>query len=738
MIHRAALLSALLCLLSASAASAQVDPYQFLYFQQLKRLPMARDEAAVDFTVVGEERASAVRHVFTRIGGHLVYWDLLDSTGARIDRTGPLPISDCLDVPGRQSASVRALSDGWTALDLRRCDQREDYSVGTSAKQPELPQYIADRLETRSFADVIWLRGPTGMVIALNRKALGNGQSAVPLVYWAHGWTNASDVGEALRTLFRSGVPDPAGHDYPVPMGFFADNGGAAMAPLGPAVADAVIAARSNGGSPAAFVQASDAILPLLHQIDWRDAPLSVTQLNDLAYMLQLHGGCDNLWDAALMLRTVIRRDPTRAVAHLNLADVYAGVAKAKSIDGRRCVDRQDVTRSFIAAPEQIAEEYRQYCWLSKSEDLSPQSRNKLEAVLHLSGLSREDCRPRYPLFSAIENGDMAAFNAALADPHTDIEIYGPLDITALGYALEERRPDFARALLMRGADPNRYRRDGGGASINAAIRAFDADSVQLLLAKGFDLRRYSNALDVPFLNAAILIPANPAQAAAKARIIDIMAAYPFPKDVVDSFGENAIHIAVKVGASADDVRHLASLGVPANVATDSGWTPLFVIPAKGASSTADMVVALLKLGVDPNKRDVEGNSALMWALKYRPNLYRNSGSLDSVAAMVKALLDGGADPSFVNKSGENALSLAAQAINEMAVRALIRHGARPVVNARGESLIGRIDKTIGDLSVQLANAHSRGASAEAIGALEHWQMAAQNIRKMIARLKSR
>ena len=85
-------------------------------------------------------------------------------------------------------------------------------------------------------------------------------------------------------------------------------------------------------------------------------------------------------------------------------------------------------------------------------------------------------------------------------------------------------------------------------------------------------------------------------------------------------------------------------------------------------SDSYEAVEELLERGMNPNERIGYGNTALMLAVRYKPE-------------SVRALLKGGADPNLTNTSGETALMMAVQSGAEEIVDLLLDAGANTNVH---------------------------------------------------------
>ncbi|MNZ60928.1 Ankyrin repeats (3 copies) [compost metagenome] len=163
--------------------------------------------------------------------------------------------------------------------------------------------------------------------------------------------------------------------------------------------------------------------------LDQRDIP---RLLNDIAYWLAELG---ELAKARPLLVEVLRREPQRMPARLNLADLEWRLHQAEP----------SVTLHLTRARER----YREYCSMRLARGF--QVPERVGQRLQLATLSMETCRSHWPLIDAVEAGDESQVRALL-DQGVPGEVVGDDGYSALLLAL--KKPDLAMAelLIARGA----------------------------------------------------------------------------------------------------------------------------------------------------------------------------------------------------------------------------------------------------------------------------------------------
>lgn len=140
-----------------------------------------------------------------------------------------------------------------------------------------------------------------------------------------------------------------------------------------------------------------------------------------------------------------------------------------------------------------------------------------------------------------------------------------------------------------------------GGDPLLDAIKANNADEVEVLLARGanaeiedFDRRR-------PMIYAALL---------GNADIAEILIRHRVKINHRDKLGNSALFYAASKG-EVDFIEILLDSGAAKNSENRQGITPLMIAASLGH---LDSVQLLLARGADPKRRDYTGRTALMWA----------------------------------------------------------------------------------------------------------------------------
>ena len=154
--------------------------------------------------------------------------------------------------------------------------------------------------------------------------------------------------------------------------------------------------------------------------------------LNDTAFWLSEAG---RLAEARPLLLEVLRRDPQRTPAYLNLADLDWRLHKQQPYDARH--------------PARAQEHYRMYCSLRLAGG-QPVPRRVLEN-LQLPEASASECRPHWPLLDAVRTGDLAKVRTLL-QAGIPGEVVGDEGYSALLLALHTPEPEIAELLIAHGA----------------------------------------------------------------------------------------------------------------------------------------------------------------------------------------------------------------------------------------------------------------------------------------------
>lgn len=325
-------------------------------------------------------------------------------------------------------------------------------------------------------------------------------------------------------------------------------------------------AMRKKGAAKAAEA-ALELLEPRLANLNWEDIPGNlVPELNDLAYFMALVGGAENTWDAGLMLRHVVRMDPHREAALLNLADVFDTLARGGNPWCR--YDRQNCR-------EQAREYYRLFALSQLPHGFSPSMKKRLLSKLEVPRLDADQCHPRQALFRAIEDEDGRAFKQALEAHPREINHLMPNQLTALQMCLETQQNDWAIQLLEAGADPNRS--NGSQYQKPALLRAIiggNPDLVRKLLGHGASLAA-TGASDPPLVAAAYYCSSPGALEAFRL----VLEASGKDVDVVDREGDTPLLEAAGAPAPLAYLQLLLEKGADIRRANKYGRTALHKLP---------------------------------------------------------------------------------------------------------------------------------------------------------------
>lgn len=135
--------------------------------------------------------------------------------------------------------------------------------------------------------------------------------------------------------------------------------------------------------------------------------------------------------------------------------------------------------------------------------------------------------------------------------------------------------------------------------------------------------------------------------------------------DLLDADGINALHSHLGLGPSAS-VDVISNLARDPSILTSTGYRERTALVTAAENCDADVVLALVRLGADPNEKDANGVLPIRAALndllfRSKFNLYPAAGEQESLAVdrrheVVQALIDAGSDLSIANAAGQSLL----------------------------------------------------------------------------------
>jgi ankyrin repeat protein len=645
-----------LAIAHAGVAYAQFDAY-----------PVSDHETVIqDWNVPAQWSGPDRHYTLTLFGRRWAFLDGWDAGRKRIWRSQPMPLVTCM-TPGKPGDQVTISGFGKDGVYLlvKGCER----SPGA------------------------YLRTPDGGMISFEPVV----QAGTFLLSLPPGQTQALDYDRYVEEGWRVSPPtDVVGTPLPVPQNVEVT----ATDTIGPAdLLAAIEQARSTlKGAHANYEKGRNDLFPAILYTDWRQANLSPDDENDLGYILARGGkslpqsqACDDSMDGALIIEDVLRHDPKRAVAHLNLADEYQWQAK-------HCT--QGPTDSLHL---RALEQYREYCNGIGPASVPPVTAGRVAAALGVPRLDDKACSPSYAALDAVEDRNLPALKKALADGCANPSAIGPDGVTALYVALNAHLSEYARALIAGGADPNLSgQSDSLERSLELAIWNYDAPTVATLVKAGGHVDQPLHARGTSrypaLFQAAELGATTPGEERVKLAMLTAMLAQKPNVDARDPYGGTPL-MAAAMTEDPDAVNLLLMAGAKPDAVDDDKGSALMRIQEDSMRSVA-VARALIAAGAPVNQQGDQGRTALLVALCY----LRNDKA--AVVSVTRVLLDAGANPSQADDDGNTPLECAVKTDNLAAMKLVLEHGGRASPRHAGTAISIIRDKQV----AQAAWAHDSDA----------------------------
>jgi ankyrin repeat protein len=287
-----------------------------------------------------------------------------------------------------------------------------------------------------------------------------------------------------------------------------------------------------------------------------------------------------------------------------------------------------------------------------------------VKAVLTKEALEARDQRGATPLMHAAAFGNFATLKL-LVEAGAEVNARSASDATALLWCA--RDPEKARFLIEHGADVNVRSKLGMTPLKVAALRPGGSETVALLLAKGADINIQGGPI-----NASALYLAAFAGEVDTIRLLLEKGADPHTKMIA---GINALTAASLTGGI-EAIRLLLARKADVNGVATRGATQkhgqtnnqrVTALHNGAAAGSVDMVLELIRAGVNVNARDSRNLTPLHFAL----------ASETPSVAVVRALLAAGADVNARDDTGETPLDWAEKFGYPEVIGTLTKSGAK-------------------------------------------------------------
>lgn len=255
------------------------------------------------------------------------------------------------------------------------------------------------------------------------------------------------------------------------------------------------------------------------------------------------------------------------------------------------------------------------------------------------------------PLYEACDESDTELVRLLIENGADVNSLNGRYNTPALLEVMYPENYELVSLLLENGADANGKNSIGQNALFYVSS-TYDSEIIKLVIEYGADVNAINEYGNTPILDAVCF---------GRFDLLAIYKDYGGDFTVTDNDGENGLHYAVR-GAVPESfeilhtdfvtghelsnnlLSYFLDVGININAQNIEGQTPL-MLAATGEYDLPQYVQILLEHNADPNLRDIDNNTALMYSIG-RPRI-------------MQKLIDAGADPYITNSDGNTALDLA-------------------------------------------------------------------------------